>query len=33
MLQAGQLPDSGFLKMEDVDYEQFLQNRFGKYYA
>ncbi|MEC7726345.1 MAG: saccharopine dehydrogenase C-terminal domain-containing protein [Planctomycetota bacterium] len=33
MLQAGQLPDQGFLKMEDVDYEQFLQNRFGKYYA
>ena len=33
MLQAGQLPDSGFLKMEDVDYEQFLANRFGKYYA
>ena len=33
MLQAAQLPDRGFLKMEDVDYEQFLQNRFGKYYA
>lgn len=33
MLNAGQLPDSGFLKMEDVAYEQFLKNRFGKYYA
>ena len=32
MLQAGQLPNQGFLKMEDVD-EQFLQNRFGSYYA
>jgi len=33
MLQSGQVPDSGFLKMEDVDYEQFLQNRFGRYYG
>ena len=33
MVRAGQLPQSGFLKMETVDYEQFLKNRFGKYYA
>jgi len=33
MLRAGQLPTRGLLKMESVDYEQFLQNRFGKYYA
>ncbi|MBL8731888.1 MAG: saccharopine dehydrogenase NADP-binding domain-containing protein [Planctomycetes bacterium] len=33
LLRAGKLPQSGFLKMETVDYEQFLQNRFGKYYA
>jgi hypothetical protein len=29
----GQLPTAGFLKMETVDYDAFLQNRFGKYYA
>ena len=33
MVRAGQLPNSGFLKMESVDCEQFLKNRFGKYYA
>ena len=33
MLHEGKLPSEGFLKMEDVDYEQFLANRFGKYYA
>ena len=33
MVRAGQLPTAGFLKMETVDYEQFLKNRFGKYYA
>jgi saccharopine dehydrogenase-like NADP-dependent oxidoreductase len=33
MVRAGQLPQSGFLKMESVDYQQFLANRFGKYYA
>lgn len=33
MVRAGQLPTSGFLKMESVDCEQFLKNRFGKYYA
>ncbi|MCA8973062.1 MAG: hypothetical protein KDC95_24985 [Planctomycetes bacterium] len=33
MLHDGLLPASGFLKMEDVDYEAFLKNRFGQYYA
>ncbi|MEO6596018.1 MAG: saccharopine dehydrogenase C-terminal domain-containing protein [Planctomycetota bacterium] len=33
MLREGKLPTSGLLKMETVDYEAFLQNRFGKYYA
>ena len=33
LLHEGKLPGEGFLKMEDVDYEQFLANRFGKYYA
>ena len=33
MVRAGQLPSSGFLKMENVDCELFLKNRFGKYYA
>jgi len=32
-VRAGQLPTAGLLKMENVDYEQFLKNRFGKYYA
>ena len=33
MLAEGDLPDNGLLKMEDVDYDKFLANRFGKYYA
>ena len=33
MLANGELPDHGLLKMEDVSYEKFLQNRFGKYFA
>jgi saccharopine dehydrogenase-like NADP-dependent oxidoreductase len=33
MLRAGKLPNSGLLKMESVDYDAFLANRFGKYYA
>ena len=33
MLRAGKLPSAGLLKMETVDYDAFLQNRFGKYYA
>jgi saccharopine dehydrogenase-like NADP-dependent oxidoreductase len=33
MLAQGQLPTQGLLKMETVDFEAFLKNRFGKYYA
>jgi len=33
LLREGKLPTSGLLKMETVDYEAFLQNRFGKYFA
>jgi saccharopine dehydrogenase-like NADP-dependent oxidoreductase len=33
LLREGKLPSQGLLKMEDVDYEAFLQNQFGKYYA
>ena len=33
MLADGMLPTSGLLKMEDVNYDKFLANRFGKYYA
>lgn len=29
---AGRLPASGFVKQEDVDYREFLANRFGKHY-
>ena len=27
------LPQKGFVRMEDVDYDQFIKNRFGQYYA
>lgn len=33
LLRDGKLPSNGLLKMEDVDYQAFLANRFGKYYA
>jgi saccharopine dehydrogenase-like NADP-dependent oxidoreductase len=33
LLRDGKLPTSGLLKMENVDYQAFLQNRFGKYYG
>lgn len=33
LLREGKLPTSGLLKMETVDYDAFLQNRFGKYYS
>ncbi|MCR9245779.1 MAG: saccharopine dehydrogenase NADP-binding domain-containing protein [bacterium] len=33
LLHDGKLPDSGFLRMESVDYEAFLKNRFGRYYG
>ena len=28
----GKLPDTGFVKQEDVDFDVFLANRFGKHY-
>jgi len=30
---AGQLPAAGFVRQEDVDYEAFMANRFGRLYA
>ncbi len=33
LVRAGKLPTAGLLKMEEVDYAAFLENRFGKYYA
>lgn len=32
MHRQGQLPTSGFVRQEDVDFERFLANRFGRYY-
>ena len=29
---AGELPESGFVRQEEIDYDKFLSNRFGKYY-
>jgi saccharopine dehydrogenase-like NADP-dependent oxidoreductase len=29
----GELPHAGFVRQEDVSFEKFLSNRFGKYYA
>jgi len=33
LLLAGKLPQSGFVRQEDVDYDEFIANRFGRYYA
>jgi saccharopine dehydrogenase-like NADP-dependent oxidoreductase len=33
LLFEGKLPQKGFVRQEDVDYQAFIQNRFGKYYA
>ena len=33
MLAAGHLPQSGFLRQEDVLLSDFLANRFGRVYA
>jgi saccharopine dehydrogenase-like NADP-dependent oxidoreductase len=33
LLLEGKLPQKGFVRQEDVDYEAFTNNRFGKYYA
>ncbi len=33
LLMAGALPQSGFVRQEDVPLEAFLANRFGRLYA
>ncbi|MBL4601340.1 MAG: saccharopine dehydrogenase NADP-binding domain-containing protein [Emcibacteraceae bacterium] len=33
LLAEGKLPSKGFVKQEDVDFNDFITNRFGKYYA
>ena len=33
LLLEGKLPQKGFVRQEDVDYHQFIANRFGRYYA
>lgn len=33
MLCNKQIPQQGFVKQEDIDFEEFIHNRFGRYYA
>ena len=33
LLATGQLPQSGFIRQEDIPLKVFLQNRFGEVYA
>lgn len=33
LLREGKLPQQGLVRMEQVSYQDFLQNRFGQYYA
>jgi saccharopine dehydrogenase-like NADP-dependent oxidoreductase len=33
LVREGRLPQKGLIKMEEVDYGEFLKNRFGRYYA
>ena len=33
LLLEGKLPASGFVRQEQVDYDAFIKNRFGSYYA
>jgi saccharopine dehydrogenase-like NADP-dependent oxidoreductase len=33
LLREGELPQEGLVKMEDVRYQKFIENRFGAYYA
>ncbi|MFO1052473.1 MAG: saccharopine dehydrogenase C-terminal domain-containing protein [Planctomycetota bacterium] len=33
LLMKGKLPQKGFVRQEDVPYAEFIQNRFGRYYA
>lgn len=32
LMAEGKLPQQGFVKQEDVDYDDFINNRFGQYY-
>lgn len=33
LVAQGKLPQAGLIRMEDVGYDDFMQNRFGRYYA
>ncbi len=33
LLNEGQIPGKGFVRMEDIRYEDFIANRFGRHYA
>ncbi|MEY3021350.1 MAG: Lysine 6-dehydrogenase, partial [Planctomycetota bacterium] len=33
LLKDGKLPQQGFVKMEDVSYDDFIANRFGREYV
>ena len=33
LLAGGELPQAGFVRLEQVQLDKFLQNRFGRYYA
>ncbi len=33
LLMSGRLPTAGFVRQEQVDYREFIANRFGRYYA
>jgi saccharopine dehydrogenase-like NADP-dependent oxidoreductase len=33
LLTEGALPQSGFVRLEQVQLDKFLNNRFGRYYA
>ena len=33
LLFEGKLPQQGFVRMEDVNFEDFIKNRYGRYYA
>jgi saccharopine dehydrogenase-like NADP-dependent oxidoreductase len=33
LLATGKLPQQGFIRQEDVDFNAFINNRFGRYYA
>jgi saccharopine dehydrogenase-like NADP-dependent oxidoreductase len=33
LLNEGKIPQRGFVRMEDVRYEDFIENRFGRHYA